>query len=181
MKKQRAEYDAWVERREEEKGQEEEKVENEEKERFIALQEGRVPTSSSSSTKKKRKMSELVGGSGGDVLLEGDDEEEEVGKESTSRLLERDVTKGREDLGRVSHWLPMFTPDMEEKRGMIEPPKRPPSPFSSSPLRAKDLVSVNLEREEDKVLCALSKKPISTQDAVLFKQFYNFLDSFFVM
>lgn len=62
-----------------------------------------------------------------------------------------------------------------------QPPlKRPPSPNSQRPLRRKDLIDLDLTRMDtttsgsssrrskdyDKVLCAISEKPISTQQAV---------------
>merc|ERR1711865_196756 len=65
-----------------------------------------------------------------------------------------------------------------------QPPlKRPPSPNSQRPLRRKDLIDLDLTRmdtttsgssgskrsrskDHDKVLCAISEKPISTQQAV---------------
>jgi hypothetical protein len=48
-----------------------------------------------------------------------------------------------EELKKVSPWIPQFTPEAKAVI-MTEPPKRPLSPFSSQPIRSKDLISVNL-------------------------------------
>jgi nitric oxide synthase-interacting protein len=53
-----------------------------------------------------------------------------------------------EELRKVSPWVPQFTPQAKESQ-IKEPPKRPPSPFTGRPLRAKDLIPVNLVRESD--------------------------------
>ena len=50
-----------------------------------------------------------------------------------------------EQLKQVSPWIVQFTPSADAK-ALTEPPKRPPSPFSGKPLRAKDLLPVNLVR-----------------------------------
>lgn len=67
-----------------------------------------------------------------------------------------------EELKRVAPWVPQFTP--EAKETMIkQPPKRPPSPFSGRPLRAKDLIPVDLMREPEgddsktRFLCPVSR------------------------
>ncbi len=70
--------------------------------------------------------------------------------------------KNIEELKRISPWVPQFTPEAKEST-IVEPPKRPPSPFSGRPLRAKDLVSINLVKEstgpDDRVrfICPLSR------------------------
>lgn len=47
------------------------------------------------------------------------------------------------------------------------PPKRPPSPNSQQPLRRKDLIPLALKRnDDDQVVCAVSDKTISTQQAL---------------
>jgi hypothetical protein len=49
-------------------------------------------------------------------------------------------------LKQVSPWVPQLTP--EAKDSLIKaPPKRPSSPMSGQPLRAKDLIPINLIRE----------------------------------
>lgn len=52
------------------------------------------------------------------------------------------------ELQKVSPWVPQFTPAAEASKAK-EPPKRPASPFSGRPLRAKDLIPINLIRETD--------------------------------
>lgn len=47
----------------------------------------------------------------------------------------------------VCPWLPQFTPSAEPAPTKA-PPKRPTSPFSGQPIRSKDLVPVNLMRED---------------------------------
>jgi nitric oxide synthase-interacting protein len=70
--------------------------------------------------------------------------------------------KNIEDLKRVSPWVPQFTPAAKESI-IAEPPKRPSSPFSGRPLRAKDLIPINLLKEtsdsSDKVrfICPVSR------------------------
>jgi nitric oxide synthase-interacting protein len=51
-----------------------------------------------------------------------------------------------EELKKVSPWVPQFTPQATAT-AVKEPPKRPPSPFTGRPLRAKDLIPVNLIKE----------------------------------
>lgn len=53
-----------------------------------------------------------------------------------------------EQLKSVSPWVPQFTPHAE-KTLLAEPPKRPLSPFSGTPLRAKDLIPIELVREDN--------------------------------
>ena len=52
----------------------------------------------------------------------------------------------KEALRKISPWIVDFTPSAKEADIKI-PPKRPSSPFSGRPLRAKDLIPVNLQRE----------------------------------
>ena len=50
-------------------------------------------------------------------------------------------------LRKVSPWIPQFTPHAKESE-IKEPPKRPPSPYSGRPLRSKDLIPINLIKEQ---------------------------------
>ena len=52
----------------------------------------------------------------------------------------------KEQLRKISPWIVDFTPTAKAAE-IKEPPKRPSSPFSGRPLRVKDLIPVNLERE----------------------------------
>jgi hypothetical protein len=58
-----------------------------------------------------------------------------------------DVTK-KEQLKRVSPWVVDFIPTAKEA-DIPEPPKCPPSPFTKRPLRAKDLIPIQIERESN--------------------------------
>ncbi|RYG66463.1 hypothetical protein EON64_09695 [archaeon] len=78
-----------------------------------------------------------------------------------------------EHLKKVSPWVPQFTPQAADSL-VKAPPKRPPSPFSGQPIRAKDLIPINLEREEGdggmtRYLCPVSRKTITNQRVVLIK------------
>lgn len=61
---------------------------------------------------------------------------------------ETDRNTRLERLKSVSPWVPQFTPSAE-RAILAEPPKRPPSPFSGAPLRTKDLISIDLVREDN--------------------------------
>lgn len=73
-------------------------------------------------------------------------------------------------LKRTSYWL--FQPELKkdfiaEEEGKLPPPDRPSSPNSQQPLRRKDLVPLDLQRNsDDQVLCAISEKAIVTQSAL---------------
>jgi len=79
-------------------------------------------------------------------------------------------------LKRSSYWLADMQPVNDETSSSnqaqrMPPPKRPPSPNTSRPLRRKDLVPLDLKRKPTKsgdppVLCAISEKEISTQQAL---------------
>ncbi|KAJ1438552.1 hypothetical protein B484DRAFT_444501 [Ochromonadaceae sp. CCMP2298] len=78
-------------------------------------------------------------------------------------------------LSRVSPWVPQFTPQAPAA-ALTDPPKRPPSPFSGRPLRAKDLLPLELirecegtERATTKFVCPVSRKTITTQQVVLIR------------
>jgi len=47
------------------------------------------------------------------------------------------------NLSQVCPWVPQFTPQADESI-IHAPPKRPSSPFSGQPLRAKDLIPIDL-------------------------------------
>lgn len=77
----------------------------------------------------------------------------------------------KEQLKQVCPWIVQFTPSFEGEVEISEPPpKRPPSPFSGRPLRAKDLVPVTLTKEapgSDKYICPVTRKTITNQKLVL--------------
>ena len=76
-------------------------------------------------------------------------------------------------------WLPQFTPS-HAPEPTPEPERRPPSPVTGKPLRAKDLVPLRLEasrtlktngsgQEEVKYLCHVSHKEINAQPVLLIR------------
>lgn len=84
---------------------------------------------------------------------------------SRKRLIDdTDKAEKTKSLQAVCPWIPQFTPSAEAV--VKPPPKRPPSPFSGRPLRAKDLIPVNLVREESsagnravRFMCPISRYP----------------------
>ncbi len=83
-------------------------------------------------------------------------------------------------LKRTSYWLADMQPENDtttattssnRAQQRMPPPKRPPSPNTSRPLRRKDLIELDLKRKATRggdppVLCAISEKEISTQQAL---------------
>jgi hypothetical protein len=85
-----------------------------------------------------------------------------------------DHDKRLASLQAVCPWLPQFTPSAEIVTKA--PPKRPSSPFSGLPLRTKDLIPVNLIKEESldksgpvRFICPIARKTITTQKVILIK------------
>jgi len=92
--------------------------------------------------------------------------------------------RGNKRLKEISYWLSEAQPEYTEKdrveRIMKNAPKdRPDSPMSGNPLRLKDLVPIQLNRENDgnekaggngKCICAVSNKAITTQPVVVIKK-----------
>jgi len=87
---------------------------------------------------------------------------------------ERDIKM--EELKKVNYWITQFTPSSDPAE-IKEPPKRPSSPFSGRPLRAKDLIPIELIRDSStynnssivQFLCHVSKKNITNQKVILLK------------
>lgn len=100
--------------------------------------------------------------------------------------------KTENSLSHVSYWLSSSQPDAAasaaaagsafdyEKEIMAlpsPPPDRPPSPMSGEPLKLKQLIPIHLVHEQnerisnngERVLCSVSQKRITTQDAVAIK------------
>jgi hypothetical protein len=70
-------------------------------------------------------------------------------------------------LKQTSYWLSEFQPQTSQVTKFVAPPKRPPSPNSQQELRLKDLIPLDLKRnEDDQVICAISQKSINTQQAL---------------
>jgi len=84
------------------------------------------------------------------------------------------------ELRQVAPWIPQFTPEAKET-DLKPPPRRPPSPMTGNPLRSKDLVPINLEREVTgsegsagssgpvRFICPVSRKTITNQKVILIK------------
>jgi len=83
------------------------------------------------------------------------------------------------ELQQVSPWVPQFTPEAK-LTDIKPPPRRPASPMTGAPLRTKDLIPINLEREVDtsvrsgtsgpvRFICPVSRKTITTQKVILIK------------
>jgi len=99
------------------------------------------------------------------------------------KIDDTDKEAQKEELKKINPWLAEFTPSAAPT-AIKEPPKRPPSPFSKCPLRAKDLIPLNLEREPSsssssssssadssivRFVCHVTKKTITSQKVVLIK------------
>lgn len=169
------------------------------KARFIALQEGKTELSACSTNKRKRRLDDILNEEldesfsiDATSLVATTTERERKERESAEEGLREAqrvrqssvvVTPREQEMERLqssSYWLPQFTPSQssssrkeeEEEEEEKEPPSRPPSPFSSEPLRAKDLIRVTFERDpvdSTVILCPVSKKRIQSQPAVLIK------------
>lgn len=99
---------------------------------------------------------------------------EKVGK----RICTESVEDGKRTLKRSSFWLSEYQPVHDDSETNLlrkgPPPERPLSPMSGNPLRLKDLIPIELDREEStnkgKVVCAVSGKAITTQQVVAIKK-----------
>ena len=78
--------------------------------------------------------------------------------------------EGRKVLQRTSYWLSEFQPKHKKDHSHVEPPERPTSPMSGCPLKLKDLIPLELCRNNDdtkkRCICAVSGKTITTQAVV---------------
>lgn len=105
---------------------------------------------------------------------------------------DQEAAKTENSLSHVSYWLSSSQPDATaaaaaagdefdyEKEILAlpsPPPDRPPSPMSGEPLKLKQLIPIHLVHEQnerisnngERVLCSVSQKRITTQDAVAIK------------
>ena len=97
-------------------------------------------------------------------------------------------TNTENSLSHVSYWLASSQPgktsagdDFDYEKEIMAlpspPPDRPPSPMSGEPLKLKQLIPIHLVHEQDegisnnggRVLCSVSQKRITTQEAVAIK------------
>lgn len=86
----------------------------------------------------KRKLAETVGNSSS-----SSNEYQQARKKVID---DTDTKEKMEQLRKVSPWIPQFTPSAKDS-DIKEPPKRPPSPITGRPLRAKDLIPIDLIKE----------------------------------
>ena len=125
--------------------------------------------------------------------IEGDEEKKRKSQveqfESAQKVTSAKKQKTETNvLKRTSFWLADMQPDDIDDKGISSkqrtpPPKRSPSPNTKRPLRRKDLIVLELKRssnnssssnknnnknkhDNDPVLCAISDKEISTQQAI---------------
>jgi nitric oxide synthase-interacting protein len=119
--------------------------------------------------------------------MEGDEEKKRKSQveqfESTQKVTSAKKQKTETNvLKRTSFWLADMQPDNDKaisSKQRTPPPKRSPSPNTKRPLRRKDLIELELKRssnnsstnknkkhDNDHVLCAISDKEISTQQAI---------------
>jgi len=148
---------AWEKEQAEQNKSDEKKKEAEKIKQFIET-ETRVSSRKRKPVDKEAKMKEFLyqPHKKGEVILEPKTKKEKI-----------------EDLKRTSFWLPQFTPAAKRQK-LEKPPKRPLSPFSSKPLRMKDLVPLKLKvldpkAKEKKFVCMVSGKEITYQDTVYIK------------
>lgn len=72
----------------------------------------------------------------------------------------------------ANFWLPQLAPQAPpEDAPPPPPPKRPPSPVTGAPLRAKDLVPIDLHRSSDdaRCVCHVSHDEITTQPVLFIR------------
>jgi len=117
-------------------------------------------------------------GAGASLGAKRERERESEHQASRKRVIDDTSTDDKlEQLKKMCPWLVQFTPSAKASE-MKPPPKRPPSPFSGAPLKAKDLYTVDLRREENMeredggleptvhYLCPVSLKVITSQPVV---------------
>lgn len=85
---------------------------------------------------------------------------------STSGSDKKDAATG--DLKRVSYWLAGAQPESANEKNVAPPPERPMSPISGEPMRRKDLWPVSILRENNKIICCVSHKPIRNHEIVAY-------------
>ena len=91
---------------------------------------------------------------------------------------DRDKQVKMAELQAVAPWIPQFTPQARAS-SLPPPPKRPSSPFSGQPLRTKDLIPIDLKKDNDsatagssghvRFVCPVSLKTITNQKVIVLK------------
>lgn len=107
------------------------------------------------------------------------EQRQKVTSSSSNSSTKRQKLEEENPLKRTSYWLAEVQPQLPTATGAASSllnngdspsavaAKRPPSPNSQLPLNRKDLVELDLKRNsEDQVLCAISDKVVSTQQAL---------------
>ncbi|CAM9526048.1 unnamed protein product [Ascophyllum nodosum] len=107
-----------------------------------------------------------------------------IQKDLTQRAILKTKKQRQEELRSSSWWLPQFQPAAPEEK-IVEPPKRPASPMSGQPLRAKDMIPVNFTIDAEKqktahlsggetnkgsIICPVTRKGITSQKMMLIKR-----------
>lgn len=167
LKKQRAIYEAQQQEREED-ALREAAAEQEDKARaFIEKQ-----TSATAAVAASRSVT-------GPKKSEQQERREKFLEQHHSKMIVVDKEDRREDLKRTSFWLPQCAPEVKDA-GVDKPDKRPRSPMTGEPLRAKDLLPISITVDPEwsdakaaegrgKFICAVSRNAITSQPAVLLK------------
>ena len=78
----------------------------------------------------------------------------------------------QELLKHANPFMPQFQPSSSTDTTKIKSKQRPNSPISGNPIRSKDLIKVNIERDantSDRIICSVSKKIITSQKVVVIK------------
>lgn len=93
-------------------------------------------------------------------------ESQKLFRTSSSASDKKDAAVG--DLKRVSYWLAGAQPESTYEKEITPPPERPTSPISGEPLRRKDLWPVSILRENNKLICCISHKPIRNHEIIAY-------------
>jgi len=139
-------------------------------ERKLSAQKA-VEQSSRAEQDKKRKKEFLVKGHGG-VRQDISSHKSTVTAKLQRKIDVETQEEGRNILKRTSYWLTdtSLTTNYTTELPPPPPPERPSSPHTGQSLRLKDLVSLDMKKDGDNFLCAVTEKNISTQPVIVIKK-----------